>query len=317
MKELHAYRKKPRILVVTPECAALSVSMGRTCAHPFSSGGGTGEAMAVIVSRLYEESVDVHLAFPDYCAVLRRRIDPEFIQGCDSSRIEISQRLHRAQDRIFYHAEGVCSIDPDENKKRAIAFQREVIHEFLPRVRPDLVHCVGAMTGLIPAVARSLGIASIFTLDGIETAPCTLAEMENRGIDPGNFWQKLYYAGYPGTYEQCRNDNPVDLMTSGVFCASWVHAFSSSLLGAILDDNGSSAGSALQEQLADKIRNRRVAAIPTPSGPSLSEPDGTSPARRFTPFFNMVRLYEAALGRFLFPEHQPSLAEPVKMMQSA
>jgi hypothetical protein len=217
----------------------------------------------------------------------------------------------------YMHAGGVCSVDPDENKKRAIAFQREVIHEFLPRIRPDLVHCVGAMTGLVPAVARSLGIASIFTLDGIETAPCTLAEMENRGIDPGDFWQKLYYAGYPGTYEQCRNDNPVDLMTSGVFCASWVHFFSAGLLGSLLEGRHPAAGPALRQELADKIHNRHVAAIPPPSGPSLSEPGDTSPARRFTPSFNMVRLYETALGRSLFPEKQPSPAEPVKMMQSA
>jgi len=317
MSVFHAYRKKPRILVVTPECASLPVAMGRTCAHPFSSGGGTGEAMAGIVSRLYQENVDVHLAFPDYCAVLRRRIDPEFIQGCGSSRIQISQRLHRAQDRIFYHAGGVCSIDPDENKKRAVAFQREVIHEFLPRVRPDLVHCVGAMTGLIPAVARSLGIASIFTLDGIDTAPCTLAEMENRGIDPGDFWKKLYFFHYPGTYEQCRNDNPVDLMTSGVFCASWVHFYSACLLGSLLEGRHPAAGPALRQELADKIHIRRVAAIPPFTAPSLAEAGDNSAARRFTPFYQMVRLYETALGRSLLPEKQPSLAEPVKMMQSA
>ncbi|MCF8053414.1 MAG: glycogen/starch synthase [Desulfobacterales bacterium] len=317
MSAFRSHRKKPRILVVTPECASLPVSMGRICAHPFSSGSGTGEGMAGIVSGLYDENVDVHLAFPDYCAMLRRRIDPEFIQGYDSSRIEISQRVHRAQDRIFYYAGAICYSNPAENARRALAFQREVIHEFLPRIRPDLVHCVGAMTGLVPAVARSLRIPSIFTLDGIDTAPCTLEEMENRGIDPGDFWKRLYYAGYPGTYEQCRSGNPVDLKTSGVFSASWVHAFSSSQLGAILDGALPSAGPALRQQLADKIRSRRVAAIPPPSGPNLNEAGETSPARQFTPFYDMVRLYETALGRPLFSEKQPFPAEPVEMMRSA
>jgi Starch synthase catalytic domain len=51
-----------------------------------------------------------------------------------------------------------------ENIRIALNFQREVIHRLIPEVQPDLVHCYDWITGLIKAMARSVGVPSISTL---------------------------------------------------------------------------------------------------------------------------------------------------------
>ena len=70
-----------------------------------------------------------------------------------------------------------------ENIKIALAFQREIINNILPHVRPDLIHCNDWMTGLIPAAARQMGIPCLFTIHNIHTVETLLDYIEDRGID--------------------------------------------------------------------------------------------------------------------------------------
>jgi hypothetical protein len=46
-----------------------------------------------------------------------------------------------ADDSFFRHQEQVYRDHRDDALYAELAFQREVIHRILPRVRPDLVHC--------------------------------------------------------------------------------------------------------------------------------------------------------------------------------
>ena len=69
-------------------------------------------------------------------------------------------RIHLAQDRAFFYLNRVYSAYGRENLKLSLAFQREVINNIVPRVRPDLIHCNDWMTGRGDCFV--LGVRSIF-----------------------------------------------------------------------------------------------------------------------------------------------------------
>jgi starch synthase len=79
-------------------------------------------------------------------------------------------RIHLAEDRAFFYLNRVySSYGGRRTPVSALAFQREVINNIVPRVRPDLIHCNDWMTGLIPAMAREMGIPCLFTVHNIHT----------------------------------------------------------------------------------------------------------------------------------------------------
>ncbi len=100
----------------------------------------------------------------------------------------------------------------------SLAFQREVINNIVPRVRPDLIHCNDWMTGLIPAMARRMGVPCLFTIHNIHTMTSTMAEIEDRGIDAASFWQWLFFKRPPLNYEESWETEPGGFSSSGVFC---------------------------------------------------------------------------------------------------
>ena len=187
--------KRPRILVVTPEITYLPEGMGNLSQRMSAKAGGMADVSASLVRALYEQGADVHVALPNY----RRMFDFDVANVFELEFEKVSralpmQRIHLAEDRVFYHRSTVYG---GENHLIALAFQREVINHTIPQVRPDLIHCNDWMTGLIPAVARRHGIPSLFTVHNIHTERLTLADIEDRGIDAADFWQHLYYSRPP------------------------------------------------------------------------------------------------------------------------
>jgi starch synthase len=144
-------------------------------------------------------------------------------------------RVHLAEDRAFFYLNRVYSAYGGENTKLSLAFQREVINNIVPRVQPDLIHCNDWMTGLIPAMARQMGIPCLFTIHNIHTVKATLAHIEDRGIDAAYFWQHLFYESFSATYEEAWDRNPVDFLASGVFGAHFVNTVSPRFLEEIVE----------------------------------------------------------------------------------
>lgn len=105
----------------------------------------------------------------------------------------------------------------------SLAFQREVINTIVPRVQPNLIHCNDWMTGLIPAMARRIGIPCLFTIHNVYNVKTVLSSIEDRGIDLALFWQNLFFERQPENYEKTRNSNPVDFLVSGIFAAHFVN----------------------------------------------------------------------------------------------
>ncbi|MEE4607992.1 MAG: glycogen/starch synthase, partial [Desulfobacteraceae bacterium] len=246
-------RRKPRVLVVTPEVTYLPDRMGNLASFFTAKAGGLADVSAALVSALFDQGADVHVALPDYRSIFSDRLVPFLKEEISSIQRKMpDDRVHLAEDRAFFYINRVYSKHGDENIKMALAFQREVINNIIPRVQPDLIHCNDWMTGLIPAVARQLRIPSLFTIHNIHTVKSTLAFIEDRGIDAASFWQHLYYMNYAPGYESSRDTNPVDFLTSGIFAAHFVNTVSPSFLVEVVDGQHHFVEPQIRRELANK-----------------------------------------------------------------
>lgn len=229
-------KKNPRILIITPEITYLPRGMGNMANILNAKAGGMADVSASLVSELYELGAEVHVALPHYRRMFHIDIG-RFIS--DELRIFQSKmpdsKIHLAEDRIFYYRDSIYSGYNEEASNLSLAFQREVINNIIPTVKPDLIHCNDWMTGLIPGMARRRGIPCLFTIHNIHTQKWPLSHIESRGIDAAEFWQNLFYEYPPYNYEESRENNPVNLLGSGIFAAHFINTVSPTFLKEITD----------------------------------------------------------------------------------
>ena len=218
---------RPRILLVTPEISLVPDRSREHFDYLNCKPVGFAGFLSDWAGDLHARGVDVHIVQPDYrrafTSILRN--SPR-IKGCRMP----TDNVHLTEDRAFFYAGHPEANTPRENIKISLAFQREVIHQILPALKPDLIHCHDWMCGLIPAVARNLGIPCIFSLQNCETAKCFLSDVEDSGIDAAFFWQQLFFDHFPGNYEQIRETNAIDFLLSGVLAARHVSIASPAVL---------------------------------------------------------------------------------------
>jgi starch synthase len=248
-----AKQKKPRVLIVTPEVTYLPDRMGNLANFLTAKAGGLADVSAALISALFHEGADVHVALPDYRSIFKDRLAP-FLRKEQRTLRQVmpNDRVHLAEDRAFFYLNRVYSNYGGENIRISLAFQREVINNIVPRVRPDLIHCNDWMTGLIPAMARELGIPCLFTIHNIHTVKSTLAYIEDRGIDAAYFWNHLYFTDYAEEYESARETTPVDFLVSGVFASHFVNTVSQRFLDEIIQGRHNFVESHLRKELANK-----------------------------------------------------------------
>ena len=263
---------RPRILVVTPEISGLPPEADTATGGIRAKAGGLADATASLVAGLVRRGADVHVALPNY----RRLFHP------DGGSLPDGSRVHLADDPLFHDRQQVYPRDPDEALHAALAFQREVIHRILPRVRPDLVHCNDWMSALVPAAARSQGIRSLFTLHNIHGREATLDRMGASGIDPRGFWQHLYFDRPPGTCEHARWHTPVQFMASGIFAADHVNTVSPGFLRELADGRHEGIAHGIRPEILAKLAAGRASGILNAPDPSYHP--GSDPAleQRFT-----------------------------------
>ncbi len=245
--------KNPRVLIITPEVTYLPDRMGNLANFLTAKAGGLADVSAALISALFNQDADVHVALPDYRSIFKERLAPFLRKERRALRqVMPDDRVHLAQDRAFFYLNRVYSNYGDENMRIALAFQREVINNIVPRVEPDLIHCNDWMTGLIPAMARQMSIPCLFTIHNIHTVKTTLAQIEDRGIDAASFWQNLYYEQYAPEYQAAWASNPVDLLTSGVFAAHFVNTVSQRFLDEIVQGHHAFIPNNLRRELTNK-----------------------------------------------------------------
>ena len=143
----------PRVLVVTPEVTYLPDRMGGLASYFTAKAGGLADVSAALVTALFEQGADVHVAIPDYRAIFSDGLAPVLKEEFHKIRRKMpDDRIHLAEDRAFYYVNRVYSDYGTENIKLALAFQREVINNIIPLVQPDLIHCNDWMAGIKPVI---------------------------------------------------------------------------------------------------------------------------------------------------------------------
>ncbi|MBP7949919.1 MAG: glycogen/starch synthase [Verrucomicrobiales bacterium] len=247
-----APRSKPRLLVVTPEITYLPSGMGNMAQRMHAKAGGLADVSASLVSALLDLGADVHVALPNYRQMFNTDIFA--VHSKELSRIRSKlpdERIHLAEDCVFYYRDQVYSAAHGENQRIALAFQREVINRIIHTVKPNLIHCNDWMTGLVPAAARSLGIPCLFTVHNIHTEKLSLGEIEHSGLDAGPFAHHFYFEQAPhGGWNDW--SNRVDLMATGIFAAHYINTVSPSFLDEVADGHHSNVPQAVRSELRNK-----------------------------------------------------------------
>jgi starch synthase len=292
----------PRILLVAPEAVFMPEKDGNRTNFIRANAGGLDDFPAELISALFHLGVDVHMAQPDYRRIFA--ISARNEQTNAGIKLPID-RIHFAEDRAFFYSNPINSNYEGENLKISLVFQREVINQIIPRVQPDLIHCCDWMTGLIPAAAKNSEIPCLFTVQTFDSARSILACVEDIGIDAAGFWQNLFYDRYPGSYEQTRDTNPLDLLLSGILAASHVNTTDPELLSGIAEGRGNLKYSSPGQVLAQKWRAGCACEIPAPphlnlnptKNKKLSKGQPVSSSENWTPAKRYIDLYEAMLQR--------------------
>jgi len=208
-----------------------------------------------LINALYDQGADVHIALPDYRHIFNGHLRTAVEEGLHYFGSCVpNDRIHLARDRAFFYLNRIYSCYGDENIKISLAFQREVMNNIVPMLQPDLIHCNDWMTGLIPAMARQIGIPCLFTIHNIHTEKTTLADIEDRGVDAAFFWENFFYDFFPSSYEDSRHSNPINFLTSGVFAAHFVNTVSPTFLMEMVDGRHSFVKRSLQQELSNKKR---------------------------------------------------------------
>ncbi len=255
-------RKNPRILVVTPEITYLPEGMGNMVNHLHAKAGGMADVSASLVAALFRQGADVHVALPHYRKMFN--VDVGKLVN-DELRVYMNHlngsRIHLAEDRVFYYRDSVYSNYSRDCFLQAVAFQREVINNIIPTVKPDLIHCNDWMTGLIPAAARRLGIPCLCTVHNIHTQKATLEVIEDRGIDAAPFWSNLYYSRPPLNYEESRSSNQVDLLASAIFASHYINTVSPTFLQEVVSGMYSFVPEGIRSEMAGKFHAGCAAGI--------------------------------------------------------
>ncbi len=253
--------KNPRILIVTPEITYLPEGMGNLAGKMSAKAGGMADVSASLTAALYQLGADVHVALPHYRRMFHVETAQLVSEELRKYKSHLSdERIHLAEDRCFYYRDTVYDRG-DGNLKLALAFQREVINNIIPRVQPDLIHCNDWMTGLIPAAARRMGIPCLFTVHNIHTQKLTLAQVEDAGIDAAEFWSNLYYSYPPYSYEESRNNNQIDLQASGCFAAHFINTVSPTFLEEIVNGWHSFVPDSIRNEMRGKYHAGCAAGI--------------------------------------------------------
>ncbi len=245
-------RENPRILIVTPEVTYLPDRMGSIAHYLTAKAGGLADVSAALITALFEQGADVHVALPDYRGIFRDRLAPFLKKELVSLQDTMPEdRIHLVEDRAFYYLNRIYG-DGSENVKLALTFQRDVINYIVPRVQPDLIHCNDWMTALIPAMAREMEIPCLFTIHNIHTMKGTLSYIEDRGIDAAAFWRHLYFERVPWSYEESWETNGIDFLSSAIFAAHFVNTVSPTFLKEIVDGVHSFVEPQIQGELKNK-----------------------------------------------------------------
>lgn len=229
-------RKRPRILLCTPEVTELPEGVGNAANFVRAKGGGLADISAGLFAHLHaSDEFDVHIVIPKY--------DRQFVADKSLFRqLELDapkwerRGIHLVADSAFTNIEQVYEQTGENSPvRRSLALQRVVINRLLDTLTPDLVHCNDWMTGLIPAACRERRIPCIYTIHNLFTYWSTPRHIDFHGIDVRRLQRHLWHQWFPDGSDNDWHYNHVDFASTGVFAASVVNTVSPTFASEILN----------------------------------------------------------------------------------
>lgn len=123
------FKRNPRVLIVTPEVAYLPHGMDNVADYLTAKASGLADVSAALINALFEQGADVYVSIPDYRSMFNGPLPPALRRDLRMSKIRVpKERLHLAEDSAFFYLHGVYSNYWWENRRRALAFQWEIIN---------------------------------------------------------------------------------------------------------------------------------------------------------------------------------------------
>jgi len=248
----------PRILFITPQPIFAPKSDFFLDDFLCTREGKEVDFFSYLLSDMYHLGADIHVVQPEYRKIFSSVSGYDAKAACDNLP---GSNVHLAKDRIFYYTQDIDTNCDWENVRISLALQREVIQYFIPVIQPDLIHCFGWMTGLIPAAAKSFDLPCLFSIHDLRTHKVPLWNIEDMGIDAAVFWMNLFYDRMPVYYEETRESNPADLLMSGIHSATHIDAASPNVLTEIIKHLNSNKKTTLEQLLKSKYKNRCISSI--------------------------------------------------------
>jgi starch synthase/alpha-amylase len=262
---------KPRLLVVTPEVAYLPNGMCKVSEVLKAKAGDLAEISASIIRTLFENGANVHVALPDYRRIFNHTEDTIISKELSKLRCRMPfEKIHLAQDRAFFYLNSIYSNNEHENLKIALTFQRDVINNIIPEVRPDIIHCYDWATALIPAMAKQIGIPCLFTVSENRTMKSTLSHIEDIGIDCAQFWENCFYEYMPLGYTETRESNQIDFLATGIFASRYANTTNQALLNQMIDEKHNSINHLPHRAIVKKLRSGLTIGIDHAPDPSFN-----------------------------------------------
>ncbi len=89
----------PRVLMVTPEVTYLPHGMGQNSNGLNAKAGGLADVSAALISALYNQGADVHVALPDYRSIFNGNLSPIVKRELSKIRKQRSGRKNSSGSR--------------------------------------------------------------------------------------------------------------------------------------------------------------------------------------------------------------------------
>lgn len=225
-------KRRPRVLICTPEITELPEGMGNAAQYIRAKGGGLGDISAGLIQHLHTDArFELHVVLPRYDAKIRDLARITYREIDAMGRVLGRQGVHLVTDSAFSSLTDVYGEqEANPRIRRAEAFQRYIINDLMLRLEPDVVHCNDWMTGLVPAAARSLGIKSLFTLHNVFTELAPPCDIDRSGIDARRLTEYLYFRDFPENTADNWKTNGVDFTATGIHAADIVNTVSPTFL---------------------------------------------------------------------------------------
>ena len=129
-------KRKPRVLICTPEVTELPEGMGNAAQYIRAKGGGLGDISAGLIHHLHTDArFELHVVVPRYDAKIRDLARITYREIDAMGRTLGRQGVHLVTDSAFSSLTDVYGEQEFNPRiRRAVAFQRYIINDLLLRL---------------------------------------------------------------------------------------------------------------------------------------------------------------------------------------